>query len=543
MDEENKIPKREEIVGDNSFYSLIGQIISTEKNKERIRKNILSIEKENSFSPYITQFIESLNENKSKETILDLLVDDKFHEQVAGIIPGINPALYEELTGKIGFAKPNLFTPNTTVTKPFNAYTLVTEHTCLKSTLTQTEYIELSREFAARIAEMDKDITSQQMASIMYKSRTAPLIGCLIALGRTLEDKAVRPNKTLREAVELTIQKYETMFSGSMDTGWILNCSIPEHAHVKIFDPTSQNGLTLDRMLQEADACTNSSYSHFNGYSENSHAHRFSEDSKKGGSVHFTYKRGKKVAYGRIYIAIDKDEKPIAFFDCIEAQDLSRTYAKSYVNNKEEDMLAGAFAAGIEIARRLGLDRIAFGEYETTELARDLSYPEKRIFEHDADNRFKKLGYIGGITFNDGPAMWKMQHGKSFRVADIGLYADGTFDHVVEQTERVMERINSNRKSLKPLKKDYESYLGIVLEIANQVDDPRAAEFIANINAFCEKYMITPRQIQTANFSELQHPGRHTETSNVFYLNNKIGDHELNTGKYVMPMANSSSSQ
>jgi hypothetical protein len=493
---------------------------------DRIRK--LGDMKEGKFIPKIpkpNQFVNyfhDLGENINEETIQDIKRDNLFHENLT-IIKRIR-------------RKGKEFRPYEVPVIPLADYKRLRR-------LTFTPHRELSIDYAARIATMDKRVTAQQLNDHVYKARTASLVGCIIGLGERLADKESQPNRALRDKVKLAVQKYEAMFSGDMPTGWVLDCDIPKNASVQIFDPKQNSGV-LDGMLHEAGACTKSSQ-----WSEMpTHADAFTNDSREGGSVHFIYRRGLKAAYGRIYIAIDKKGEPLAFFDCVEAQDLSRSDAKTYVANHEEDILAGVFAAGVEITKRLGLNRLALGDYEITELGRDLSYPEKRIFENNGDNTGAKLGYKGAFLSMEGPAMWKMNHGTSFRVLDIDLYADDTFDYVAAQTAKVMQRLYDNPKSVKMLRKDYETYFGVALEIAEHSNNPDATKLAEGVKAFCDEYKITPREIQTVDFSGLERPdigygkGKITGPTNLEKIKDKNKmPYFKKTHQGLLPMASSSS--
>jgi hypothetical protein len=359
--------------------------------------------------------------------------------------------------------------------------------------LTPTQYVEESKEMAERIAAIGKTISAEEMNAVVRMLRIGPLLTAVSAYATVLSDKATQPTRQLRQRIDHLLGIYKGTTDEKTNIGKVLASDIPASRSVKIHNPWKDSIVDLNKMLVAGGACTKKLGPQNKKSLQHSPAHVFDQDSAAGGSVHFQFNGilGQN-AYNRLYLAVDKDGNPNLFADCIESGDMSRTTVSSYISNGISDVLLGSFASSIIIANRLGLNKLSFGDVELVDVARHLGFGEKKIFNGE-ENHTQKLGYVGGKSHLSGsPYLWMMQRDKAFRTVDPGLYQPGVLKQVVGQAYQVMERIESNRKSLKNLRKDYEQFFGMVNRIYDEssgiIKEESFARLKDDLYRFSQKY-------------------------------------------------------
>ncbi len=360
-------------------------------------------------------------------------------------------------------------------------------------TFTRTEYLELSTQFAERIAEMEKQVLPAELNAVLGMLRAGPLLSALYQLGGILTDKAKQVSPKAREQVERLIQVYHHATSEETAIGQLMSNKVPFHGRIAIFDPATQNANRLNQMLASGGACTAQSYAH-----ENRPADAFAEDAKVGGSVHFLYSQvsssssSSQSAYSRLYLAVDHESKPVVFYDCLESGNLYRCNINGYLQSGLQSHFLASFAASLVIANRLGIDKVAFGDLELVEAARDLGFGERKIFSEGQDQVDQKLGYCGAKSHDcTGPYMWMMKGSRNFRTLDPSLFQPESLILLVNQAQQVMSRISTDRKSVKRLRTDYETFFGMVrevYEVTRSATGETADQLVGQVDGFCKEY-------------------------------------------------------
>ncbi|MFA6462154.1 MAG: hypothetical protein WCV90_07880 [Candidatus Woesearchaeota archaeon] len=352
--------------------------------------------------------------------------------------------------------------------------------------LTRTEYLDLSAQFAERIAEMEKQVLPAELNAVLGMLRAGPLLSAIYQLGSVLADKSKQVSPKAREQVDRLVQIYHHSTSSETPIGQLMGHKVPFHGRVGIFDPATQNSNRLNEMLVSGGACTAQSYA-----LGNRPADSFAEDAKVGGSVHFLYSQvsPSQSAYSRLYLAVDHEGNPVAFYDCLESGDLSRCSVNGYIQSGLQSHFLASFAASLVIANCLGIDKVAFGDMELVEAARDLGFGERRIFSENQNQADQKLGYRGeSSTGNAGPYMWMMKGSRNFRTLDPSLFQPESLILLVNQAQQVMGRISTDRKSVKRLRSDYETFFGMVrevYEVTRSATGETADQLIDQVDGFC----------------------------------------------------------
>jgi len=357
--------------------------------------------------------------------------------------------------------------------------------------LTRTEYTDLSAQSAERIAEMEKQVLPAELNAVLGMLRAGPLLSAIYQLGGVLADKSKQVSPKAREQVERLIQIYHHANSSETPIGQLMSHTVPFHGRISIFDPATQGANRLNEMLVSGGACTAQSYS-----LGNRPADTFAEDAKAGGSVHFLYSQfsssSSQSAYSRLYLAIDYEGKPVLFYDCLESGDLGRCSVNGYIQSGLQSHFLASFAASLVIANRLGIDKVAFGDLELVEAARDLGFGERKIFSDARDQSVQKLGYVGANSSSDaGPYLWMMKGSRNFRTLDPSLFQHESLILLVNQAQQVMGRISNDSKSVKRLRSDYETFFGMVkevYEVTRSATGETADQLIDQVDGFCREY-------------------------------------------------------
>ncbi len=355
----------------------------------------------------------------------------------------------------------------------------------------RTKYMDLSAEFAAQQQALAPEISASELDGVANLLRIAPLLTASAVLGEVLADKTQQVSDKMREQIDHLLQAYANISSPRTSAGEVLATPIPEQDRALLFNSSSTKAVQdLRKILTAAGTC--------NSF-DNSAAELFVADARVGGSVHFQFRGGLgRTAYNRMYLAVDEEGKPFAFYDCIESGDMTRSSVRDYVHAGVEDVLLGSFAASIIIANRLGLERIAFGDLELVSLAKSIGIGERRVFGA-LENRTQKLGYAGAgrDLASTGPYLWTMDNQKQYRAIDPRQFSVGGIKSIIEQGYAVMRRIESNKKSIPRLREQYERYFGIIqmlVERTEHVLGETAAKVEYDIGEFCARYNLHPNK-------------------------------------------------
>jgi hypothetical protein len=336
-------------------------------------------------------------------------------------------------------------------------------------TLTPTEHQEQSAEYAAKIREIQKYITPEEMNAVISMLRVGALITASSGLASVLADKAQQVSPKLRKQTERLIGVYQNTLSTESPVGQVLERDVSRTKSAKLYAPESDDLRELNRMLVAGGACTRTTGEPTNDKLEKRPVKCYAEDSKAGGSVHFLFSGNPNCsAYNRMYLATGEEGKPFAFLDCIESGNMGRSSMQAYLDNGLSEELLGSFASSIIIANRLGLEKLAFGDLEFVDLARGLGFGERKVFNNGDSPYDAKLGYKGGTGHTNGPYLWTMGRtgGSNYRTIDPRQFNPNVLEMIAESTESVIDRLeNSKRKAIKNLKSDFEDYFSMVRQI------------------------------------------------------------------------------
>lgn len=379
--------------------------------------------------------------------------------------------------------------------------------------LEETENPELSAEYAERIKAMPKTISAEEIALVTRMLRLGPLLTGALSLGSVLSDPGKNPSRQTMDKVQQLVECYKNTTSGLTAISLLMQADT-SGVSVKIHDPFNDTTADLNQMLIDGNACTKImiNTTGLEDSLDNTPADLFAKDSKKGGSVHFTAKTEKGTSYNRLYIAIDKDNKPVLFYDCIESGDMMWRTIEHYLINGCGDRLLSSFVSSIIIANRLGISKVALGEDEAISIGKALGFGEQKIFG-DGDNHKSKLGYVAGKTHTEGPYAWRMGNDKTFKAFDPRLYNPEIIMQMIAQSYAVMQRVEERPKIITSRKsntaKDFKEYLKTYFRIVEQVLDAAGIDDIElrdSIDNFCKKYEIRQTPIISP---ALSHPQNH----------------------------------
>jgi len=162
--------------------------------------------------------------------------------------------------------------------------------------------------------------------------------------------------------------------------------------------------------------------------------------------------------YTRLYLGMDKNDRPFLFLDCIEAEDIAWQSIKEYKENDVHDLLVGSLATAIGFAQALGIDRLACGEPEVTELMQAIGGKEQRYFTKQENNYEQKLGLCGSDSYTEGTYVWRMDSSRSFYTLDTTILQPNILDTIYTDMDAITERIESYPKTQKTLQKSYTAY-------------------------------------------------------------------------------------
>jgi hypothetical protein len=376
-------------------------------------------------------------------------------------------------------------------------------------TLTPTEHQEQSAEYAAKIREIQKSITPEEMNAVISMLRVGALITASSGLSGVLADKAQQVSPKLRKQTERLIGVYQNTLSTESPVGQVLERDVSETKGAKLYAPESDDLRELNRMLVAGGACTRTLGEPTNEKLEKRPVKCFAEDSKAGGSVHFLFSGNPNCsAYNRMYLATGEEGKTFAFLDCIESGNIGRSSIQGYLNNNLSEELLGSFASSIIIANRLGLEKLAFGDLEFVDLARGLGFGERKVFNNGDSPYDAKLGYKGGTGHSNGPYLWTMGRtgGSNYRTIDPRQFNPNVLEMIAESTESVIDRLeNSKRKAIRNLKSDFEDYFSMIRQIysdSRNILGECADLALERIDSVADKYGFELNGLRTPAVSE-----------------------------------------
>jgi len=361
------------------------------------------------------------------------------------------------------------FTP--TVPTPFH-----------KQELRLTKHTGLSETYRDRINAMDRTITPDELNSVAAFLRISPLLDAATLLGATLADKKQQPSKQMREKIDDLMECYKNACGAQADLHRVVHHTITKSTKVRVFDAQTETANDMNNMLIAANACTKRQ-----GDRLHMPAEAFAKDAAQGGSIHYTV-CDKEASYNRIYLGVNREGAPFFFHDCIESGNLSWKTLYDYVNAKRENELLGSVLTTIVLANRLGIDTVALADDEMDEIATQLGFGTRTIFNEKGG--YEKLGYEA----DNGLRAWRINSSTKWRVFDPRQYTPASLDAIADQAQHVVRRLQkSSRKQINTLAPDFCAYFGIVLELLDT--NPKYNDVSATINTVCDTYAIEPIQL------------------------------------------------
>ncbi len=318
------------------------------------------------------------------------------------------------------------------------------------------EFPELSREYRERIDALPESLTSSELLQMRCRLKLSPLVSAAAVLYEPLADKQGSVHQSVRSKASNLLGGYSV--SLPISTQLALTTSL-DKTRATILHPSTGNPKSLQNLLLQGGACTTNLETAENHFC----------DTSCGGSIHFQVQGTSERSYNRLFVCVDKEGKPFLFYDTIEANNWSRSKISEYVKGKIADVLIGSVAASLVIAEKMGVEYIAFGDYELVELMQDLGYGERSCFNGNGIRNRPKLGIKleGGV--GKSPHFWKIDGSSNFRTIQTAAYASSALDTLVEQADAVIERLRGHKKKareavLAKSQADFESYFAIVEE-------------------------------------------------------------------------------
>ncbi len=363
----------------------------------------------------------------------------------------------------------------------------------IEENLAHIPFPELSREYRSRIDALPRDIMNSELATIVARMKLMPLVTAATILSGPLADKQGFVEAGTRTKATNLVNGYVQAHPARTALEGLTKVTT-----ARIFLPAQEGFASLQSMVEAGGACNRH---------DRTAAEKHLRDTSCGGSVHFQVNGKDNRSYNRLFIALDKEGKPLLVYDTIEANDISRQSVTSYIADKCTDVFIGSVATSLAIAERMGIEYISLGDYELDAFAKDLGFGERPCFRKGIR---EKLGI--DLQSRVAPHTWMIEGSSSFRTIDTAAYAPEALATTVEQAYAVMKRLRGHKEKarqtvLEKAGEDFALYFGIVQQIVGQAEElglsvSERERVQRDITAFCQQYDLQPRALRQEDASE-----------------------------------------